>query len=232
MKPKLISFKLCPFVQRATIVLEHKRVEHDIEYIDLANPPAWFIERSPLKKVPVLLVDENVLFESMAINEYLDEAYPNRLHPHDIILRAKNRSWIEFGSECLWDVFHLSVKETEREFNEVREGLLSKFDHLEKAVIAAPFFNGAAFSLVDAGYAPLLQRLEYLDKLRPGIFDGSRHPNINTWKNNLLKLDTVRKSCVPEISALYHEQLWKRQGYISRFLDKTKYSGDVVRSIY
>ncbi len=232
MKPKLISFKLCPFVQRATIVLEHKMVEHDIEYIDLANPPAWFIELSPLKKVPVLLVGENVIFESMVINEYLDEAYPTRLHPQDIILRAKNRSWIEFGSECMWDAFHLSVKETEREFNEVRDGLLSKFDQLEKVVIAAPFFNGAAFSLVDAGYAPLLQRLDYLDKLRPGIFDVSRHPKINTWKNNLLQLDAVMKSCVPEINELYHAHLWKRQGYVSRFLDKTKYSGDVVRSIY
>lgn len=232
MRPKLISFKLCPFVQRATIVLEHKMVEHDIEYIDLANPPAWFIELSPLKKVPVLLVNENVIFESMVINEYLDEAYPNQLHPQDIILRAKNRSWIEFGSECLWDAFHLSVKETEREYNEVRDELLSKFDHLEKAVIAAPYFNGTAFSLVDAGYAPLLQRLDYLDELRPGIFDTSRHPKINTWKNDLLKLDTVRKSCVPEIKQLYHEQLRKRQGYVSSFLVKTTYGHDVVRGIY
>lgn len=231
MKPKLISFKLCPFVQRATIVLEYKMVEYDIEYIDLANPPDWFVDLSPLKKVPVLLVGDNVIFESTVINECLDEAYPNQLHPQDIILRAKNRSWIEFGSECMWSAFHLSVKETEAEFNEVRNGLLNKFDQIEKAV-KAPFFNGDVFSLVDASYAPLLQRLEYLDELRPGIFDASRHPKIDIWMNSLLKLDAVRKSCVPEIKELYHEQLRKRQGFISTFLDKTTHGQETRKSIY
>lgn len=232
MRPKLISFKLCPFVQRAVIVLERKKIEYDIEYIDLANPPAWFSELSPLKRVPLLLVGADVIFESMVINEYLDEAYPNRLHPQDLVLRAKNRSWIEFGSECMWDVFHLSVKESEREFYEVRAGLHNKLDQVESVVAAAPFFNGAEFSLVDAGYAPLLQRLDYLDRLLPGIFDVARHPKVNTWKNNLMNLEAIKKSCVPDIEKLYHENLWKRQGYISRFLDKTKYSGDVVKSVY
>lgn len=231
MKPKLISFKLCPFVQRAVIVLEHKMIEHDIEYIDLANPPAWFTELSPLKKVPVLLVGENVIFESTVINEYLDEAYPNRLHPQDIIIRAKNRSWIEFGNECMWGAYHLSIKETEKEFIEVQDELLNKFDQVEKIVMAAPFFNGDSFSLVDASYAPLFRLLEYLDELRPGIYNTARHPKINRWKNNLLALTSVQKSCVPEFKELHHEQLWKRQGYISKFLDKTKYR-ETKKSIY
>ena len=232
MKPKLISFKLCPFVQRAVIVLEHKMIEHDIEYIDLANPPAWFVALSPLKKVPVLLVGDNVIFESTVINEYLDEAYPNQLHPRDMIVRAKNRSWIEFGNECMWHVFHLSVKETQEEFNETRDELLNKFDQIEKVLIDTPFFNGDAFSLVDASYAPFFRYLEYLNELRPGMFSVSRHPKINAWKNNLLKLDTVKKSCVPEFKKLYHEQLRKRQGSISTFLDKSNRGQDVRKSTY
>ncbi len=232
MKPKLISYKLCPFVQRAAIVLEHKMIEHDIEYIDLASPPAWFVALSPLKKVPVLLVGDNVIFESMVINEYLDEAYPKQLHPQDILLRAKNRSWIEFGNECMWSAYHLSIKETEREFNEVRDELLDRLDHIEKVMIGVPFFNGDAFSLVDASYAPLLRLLEYLNELKPGTLDAVRHPKINTWKNNLLTLSTVRRSCVPEFKTLYHQQLWQRQGYISTFLDKTKHAAIVKKSIY
>lgn len=232
MKPKLISFKLCPFVQRAVIVLKHKMIAYDIEYIDLADPPLWFVELSPLKKVPLLLVGDHVIFESMVIAEYLDEVYPNQLHPQDIIVRATNRSWIEFGNECLWSAFHFSVKETEAEFNAVRDGLLNKFDQIEKALSGAPFFNGDTFSLVDASYAPLFQLLELLNELRTGILDISRHPKITIWKNHLLKLDPVRTSCVPEMKELYHEQLRKRQGYISTFLDKTKYTQNVKKSIY
>ena len=218
-KPKLISFKLCPFVQRAAIVLQYKAIEHDIEYIDLANPPAWFPELSPLKKVPVLVVDGHVIFESAVINEFLDEAYPKRLHPDDIYLRAMNRSWIEFGNECMLNTFQLSVKESEREFIEVRDGLLNKFDQLEKVVHATPFFNGPALSLVDAAYAPMLQRLGFLDELCAGMLDAKRHPKINHWKDQLLALDAVRKSHVPELKELYHAQLAKRKGYVARFVD-------------
>jgi len=227
-KLRLISFKLCPFVQRASIVLEHKAIEHEIVDVDLANPPEWFLKISPLKKVPLLLVGDHVIFESSVINEYLDEPSPKKLHPHDIVLRAKNRSWIESGSACMWDAFHLTVKETEKEFNEVQDGLLGKFDQLEKekAINGSPFFNGNEFSLIDASYAPLLQRLEYINKIKPGVIDQKRHPTVNDWKDALLKLDIVQKSCVPEIKEIYYKQLWERQGFISRFLDKTKYSQD------
>jgi hypothetical protein len=57
----LISFKTCPFVQRAVITLKHKNIDFDITYIDLAEPPDWFLEMSPLGKVPVLKVDDEIL---------------------------------------------------------------------------------------------------------------------------------------------------------------------------
>ena len=114
----------------------------------------------------------------------------------------------------------------------VRDDLLAKFDPLEHALQSGPFFNGQKFSLVDASYAPLLQRLEFINEIRPGIFDTARHPKISAWKDALLNFDPVRESCLPEIKALYHELLWKRQGYISRFLDKTKYRDDAIRGIY
>ena len=42
MKPELISFKICPFVQRSVIVLQEKGVDYDITYINLKEPPEWF----------------------------------------------------------------------------------------------------------------------------------------------------------------------------------------------
>ena len=146
--PKLVSFKLCPFVQRVAIALQYKALEHTLEYIDLAAPPPWFLELSPLKKVPLLLIEGQVLFESAVINEYLEDAYPNKLHPADLILRAKNRAWIEHGNDCTASAFHLSVKETEQDFIAIRDDLLAKFDPLENALQRGPFFNGEKFSLV------------------------------------------------------------------------------------
>lgn len=56
-KLTLISFPTCPFVQRAVIALNEKGVDFDVIYIDLANKPEWFLEISPLGKVPVLKVE-------------------------------------------------------------------------------------------------------------------------------------------------------------------------------
>ena len=65
---KLISHKLCPYVQRAVIALTEKGVPFERIDIDLANKPDWFLKISPLGKVPVLLVEtadgEAALFES------------------------------------------------------------------------------------------------------------------------------------------------------------------------
>ena len=78
----LVSFKTCPWVQRAAIVLREKNIEFEFRHIDRDNRPDWFLAISPHKKVPVLRIDDKVsLFESNAINEYLDETIAPRLHP-------------------------------------------------------------------------------------------------------------------------------------------------------
>src|SRR5215217_8798089 len=75
---RLISHKLCPYVQRAAIVAQEKGIQFERVDIDLANKPDWFLAMSPTGKVPVLEVTDtdgsvHVLFESAVIAEYLDE---------------------------------------------------------------------------------------------------------------------------------------------------------------
>src|SRR5437588_10076308 len=101
---KLISHKLCPYVQRAVIALSEKGVAFTRIDIDLANKPDWFLRISPLGKTPVLLVDETAIFESAVIVEYLEETQPNPLHPRDPLQRAEHRGWIEFGSTVLNEI--------------------------------------------------------------------------------------------------------------------------------
>ena len=97
----LISHHLCPYVQRAVIVLTEKDIPHEQTYIDLANKPDWFVTLSPLGRVPVLKTGRATVFESQVIAEYLDEVTPGLLHPADPLEKARHRSWIEFGSETL-----------------------------------------------------------------------------------------------------------------------------------
>lgn len=60
----LVTHVLCPCVQRSIITLEEKGIGYTRTDIDLANKPNWFTQKSPMGKVPVLLVDESrTLFE-------------------------------------------------------------------------------------------------------------------------------------------------------------------------
>src|SRR5258708_18723694 len=101
---KLISHKLCPYVQRAVIALTEKGVEFERIDIDLADKPNWFLKLSPLGKTPVLLVGDTAIFESAVILEYLEETQPKPLHPANALTRAEHRGWIEFGSTILNDI--------------------------------------------------------------------------------------------------------------------------------
>ncbi|WP_228288010.1 glutathione S-transferase family protein [Thiothrix subterranea] len=77
-KLELVSFKVCPFVQRSVIALNAKGIAYTLTHINPHEPPDWFKAISPLGKVPVLLVDGTPLFESAVILEYVDEVYPPR----------------------------------------------------------------------------------------------------------------------------------------------------------
>ena len=71
---RIVSFKICPFVQRVTALLEAKQIPYQIDYISLSDKPDWFLELSPTGQVPVLVTEGGTpLFESDAIAEYLDD---------------------------------------------------------------------------------------------------------------------------------------------------------------
>ena len=92
---KLISHKLCPYVQRAVIALTEKGIEFERIDIDLGNKPEWFLAISPLGKTPVLQVGDVAIFESAVILEYLEETEAKPLHPVDPLRRASERVVVE-----------------------------------------------------------------------------------------------------------------------------------------
>jgi glutathione S-transferase len=218
MKPHLISFKLCPFVQKAVLALLVKAIDFDIEYIDLESPPDWFEQVSPLGKVPVLKIGDEVLFESSVIVEYLDEVYGESLHPSDPLRKAQNRSWMEFGNECLFDAFNLITCDNQAAFNEQREALSKKMDQLENQLVSGPYFNGDTVSLVDLSFAPFFQRQHFIGEFVPGLIDPARHQKIARWSQALLQLPQLPDSAVPEIRSMYLNMIKNRGGYVATLM--------------
>src|ERR1700720_329522 len=139
---KLISHKLCPYVQRAVIALTEKGVAFERIDIDLANKPDWFLAISPLGKTPVLQIGDRAIFESAVILEYLEETQAKPLHPADPLKRAEHRGWIEFGSAVLNDIAGFYAAADEATFNAKTLQLEQRFARLEARVAASPWFDG------------------------------------------------------------------------------------------
>jgi glutathione S-transferase len=221
---KLCSFDTCPWVQRAAIVLRAKNIDYEIAYIDRVKRPDWFLAISPHSKVPVLVVDgERALFESSAIAEYLDEVAAPRLHPEDPFQRARNRAWTDYVPTFAGAVTGAAYADTEEEFHQRRQKIPGVFAKLDDALAKrgndGPYFNGADFSLVDAAYAPFLQRYTFIDRVYSvGIVDG--FPHLRAWRDALLAHPAVKASTLPDI-----ERIWR--GYL---IEKGRWLGGFVKA--
>ncbi len=219
-KPELISFNVCPFVQRSVITLLEKKVDFKLTYVDLGNPPAWFLEISPLGKVPILKVDDAVLFESAVINEYLDEVNPPALHPADALKHAQNRAWIEFGSEMIMTHYNMTIASDSNSFEKVKNQLERQFERLEKELGEGPYFNGKNFSLVDAAFAPLFMRIDLLEDQYPlNLYQ--TNSRVAQWARALEKLKSVKDSVTSDFRDVYSRFIKTLDSYYSTQINIT-----------
>ena len=217
----LVSFKTCPWVQRAAIVLREKNVAFEFRHIEPDNRPDWFLAISPHNKVPVLRVDDTVsLFESSAINEYLDETIAPRLHPDDPIARAINRAWTDYVPTFAEHVTGVAYADDEAAGKKCLEKIPVAFERVERALEkqgAGPLFNGAKYSLVDAAYAPFLQRYFFLDRIRPIGLIG-KYPRLKAWADTLMKRPSTHSFPEAEFEAMYRANVKRRKKWLSQFV--------------
>ena len=213
MSIELISFKTCPFVQRAAITLGYKNVEHKVTFIDLADPPDWFLKISPLAKVPVLKVDGDILFESAVINEYLDDITGGELQPKDSLTRAKNRAWIEFASNMLGNIYMMKTATEKDKYEKYRDLLVSQLRRVENRLGDGPWFNGEDFSLADTAFAPLFAH-DAIANYRFSVIDAATMPKLDAWSKRLLALPAVKNSVVAEFEDIYLAALETNNCYL------------------
>ena len=212
-KLHLISFDLCPFVERSRIVLEEKGLPYELTLIDLQCKPEWFLAISPRGKVPVLLVDDRPVFESMVINELLEELYPEkRMFPRDPFERAVARAWIVFCNDVINPAsFALAfTAKTEQERDAARAALTDAFGKVEQQLATrseGEFFLGGAFGLVDAAYAPFFDRWLALTPQDDPLV---RYPALSAYARALDAYPAVKAAQPANLAERYRDLLRER----------------------
>ena len=181
--------KLLKLLLLESLLLE-KGIPHDVEFIDLANKPAWFLAVSPMGRVPVLLVDGRPVFESSIINELIEELHPRpAMFPAEPLARAEARAWIVFANDAVMPASYraslaLAAGETGEPLSRPLAELSDALSKLEAQLArgGGPFFLGREFGLVDAAYAPFFRRWRIAEGWGgPEAKLLARFPRVSAW---------------------------------------------------
>jgi glutathione S-transferase len=201
------------------IVLRAKNVEFDVTYVNLSDKPDWFLKISPHGKVPVLAVDDQPLFESNAIAEFLDENAEPRLHPVDPIKRARNRAWVENIRDFSASIRGLYYANTKEEFEATLEDTPVQFQKMENAIKEdrgndGPYFNGPDLCMVDASYAPFLRRFLLVEKsTKTGLM--AKFPLLSAWADALAQNEAIVGSLPANFEEEFAAMLNRNNRYLA-----------------
>jgi glutathione S-transferase len=198
----LVSFHLCPYVQRALTTLNEKGLPFEQVYIDLADKPQWFLEISPLGKVPVLQANGTAIFESSVICEFLEEIGSPSMLPREPIQRALHRSYMEMASNTLNVIAGLYSTQDTDLFDTKLRLLKDRLLWLEGLLGDAPFLLGPTLGIADAAWAPVFRYLDAFQRLAglDLVVGSTRLPR---YRSALLQAPSVRQS----VPADYEERL-------------------------
>ncbi len=154
---------------------EHRQAEH--------------LRLHPFAKVPVLDDDGFVLYETRAINAYLDAKCSGpRLIPADARARARMDQWINVADAYFIPFAHpmivellfrryLGGEQNAAAIAAGRAGVGASLDQLDRVLGEAPHVAGEAFSLADLHWMPYF---EYMQHIGEGAHVDTR-ANVRGW---------------------------------------------------
>src|SRR4249920_2550434 len=92
---KLLASLASPYTRKVRVVLAEKKIDFDMQLVDVAPAENAVNAHNPLGKIPTLVLDDGTaLYDSRVIVEFLDHASPlNRLLPAEFRDRVQVRRW-------------------------------------------------------------------------------------------------------------------------------------------
>jgi len=163
---KLYNYPDCPFCQKVRVVLAEKDLEYEKTLVDLRKQDQKtpeFLQLNPYGKVPVLVDEDTVVYDSTIINEYLDEEYPiPALMPEDSQARAQVRtledycdnSFIPPTTVLLAQALKPEGERDGQRVEQAREELRRCLYFLREKLDGNQYLVGNQFTLADAAFAP------------------------------------------------------------------------------
>jgi glutathione S-transferase len=203
-----------PYSWRVWLALEHLQVPYELKLLSFANKDTTkpeFVAINPRHKVPTLVDDGFVMWESIPVLEYLDEQFgvdgPARLYAGTPADRGRTRRLVaeicEYltveGIDIITDQY-FAGGDTQPDLEKVakgREQIAKELRYLE-GELKGPFFGGDAPSAVDIVLAPALGYVNRIQFRKPDSRVAEVVPEaIKQWHQRFTALPYYDKTFPP-----------------------------------
>lgn len=205
-----------PFSWKIWLSLEHKQLPYELHMLsadagDLKSP--GFLAVNPRGKVPTIADDGFTLYESSAIAQYLEDAYPDSgkpLIPRDAKRAALVRRLAAEAEAYVYPLVRALVgelinrREGEPDRAAIEETLFDLRRELEivDASRRGDFLAGDEASIADFTLYPLIALLVRVDSRRPGYGVGGALPRgVAAWAQKVEALPYFEKTTPPHWKA-------------------------------
>ena len=151
-----------PYSHCTRIVLFEKDVECRIIEVDPNKKPRELADLNPYNQVPTIVDRDLVLYDSLIINEYLDERLPHPpLMPVDPVSRGRARLMLMRFDQDWYTLLPTLTGGERRAVTRARNTIRDGLTVISQIFKEQPFVLGEEFSLVDCSLAPILWRLDF-----------------------------------------------------------------------
>ncbi|KAF8683064.1 hypothetical protein HU200_045051 [Digitaria exilis] len=200
----LLNCFVSPFGNRVRIALKRKGLPYEEKSENLAAKSPLLLSSNPIHggKVPVLLVGDKPVCESLVILEFIDEAFSGtgeQLLPAAPCARAHARFWASYIDTKLPGCA-VRVWRSPKGAAAVEEGkkdMVAVLKTLEAELGAKPYFAGDALGYVDVALVPFAPW--FLTYERFGGFSiATECPAIAAWAERCVKENEFVAASLPE----------------------------------
>ena len=179
MTPVLYSFRRCPYAMRARLAITLSQTRVELREIILRDKPAAMLAASPKGTVPVLVIGDEVIEESLDIMKWALADHPlGALSDKDAELIALNDG--PFKSAL--DRTKYATRFPGTDPNAEREKACTFIATLE-ARLSGPWLGGDTASLADYAILPFIRQFANTDAT---WFAEQPYPRVQKWLSDFL----------------------------------------------
>lgn len=201
------------YAWRVWLALEHKQIPYELKLLSFSagdTKKAAFLALNPRGKVPVVVDDGFVLYESAAILEYLEDQYPStstraHLFPKDIKPRARARRQIREVDEYLGHAVETLAQqvlftEASQRNSEVMQQAMTTFGRellFFEGIIRGPFID-TDVSAVDFTLYPYIALARRYPRFVPELnIEALIGPTVRAWMTQVESLPYFERTVPP-----------------------------------